>query len=76
MRKARGLTQAQLSEGSGVSQVSISHLERGEKPARRSTAERLAHVLFVPVEEIAEEEGYVTPEIAEEYAKHREVELV
>lgn len=76
VRKARGLTQAQLAEGSGVSTVSISHLERGDKPARQSTAERLARVLFVPVKEIAEESGYITEEIAEEYAKAKELELV
>lgn len=75
VRKARGLSQDQLAEGAGLTQRTISLLERGEREARQSTAKKLARVLFVPVKEIAEEEGYVTPEAAAQYAKSRDLEL-
>lgn len=76
VRRSRGISQDQLAEGAGLTQRTISLLERGEREARQSTARRLARVLLVPVKEIVQEEGYVTPEAVAEYERSEELELV
>jgi DNA-binding XRE family transcriptional regulator len=51
LREARGLTQVQLSEASGVSQATISRVEAGRLEPGWETAVRLADALGVSVEE-------------------------
>jgi ribosome-binding protein aMBF1 (putative translation factor) len=48
-RKAKGLTQEQLAEQSGLPQSHISRLERGEHSPSRSTLEKIAKGLNVPL---------------------------
>lgn len=76
VRKARGFTQTELGQAAGLSQVTISYLESGKKQARMTNAKQLAKVLLVPVKELVEEKGYVTPEAVAEYKRSEELELV
>ena len=55
-RKKRNFSQIELSNRSGVSQSTISSLERGEKSPSESTLVLLAKALRVPVSELLEEE--------------------
>jgi len=45
MRERRALTQMQLADLSGLSQHTISVLERGERPAQAGTRQKLARAL-------------------------------
>lgn len=51
------LTQAELAERSGVSEVTINRLERGQQEARISTVRKLAAALGVDPAELADEGG-------------------
>ncbi|MGE4043370.1 MAG: helix-turn-helix domain-containing protein [Acetobacteraceae bacterium] len=67
-RKAAGLTQVQLSEGSGVSQSHISQLEKGNLEPRLSTILALAGALKVEVGALIQRDtgpvsdGWLSPE--------------
>lgn len=62
LRLAAGLTQAQLSERSGVHQTTIADLERGAMSgARDATLERLAGALGVRKGDLVEPEVEATP---------------
>jgi len=50
VRSARGWTQEQLANASGVSRMTISRLELGERIPRRATLYRLAKALKIPSE--------------------------
>ena len=52
LRKAAGLTQAELAQMSGVDQSNISKIERGAKQPLLDTARRIAAALGKRVEEI------------------------
>lgn len=57
LRLERNLSQRQLAEGAGVEQGAISGYETGVRRARTKTAERLAAVLGVGVEDLVEPEA-------------------
>jgi transcriptional regulator with XRE-family HTH domain len=52
LRRARGLTQAQLGRQAGLSLTTISLLERGHPIATIRTLHQLAPALGLPVEEL------------------------
>lgn len=52
LRVAAGLTQAQVAERSGVTQESISRLERGIQRPQKCTLQRVADALGVPPEHV------------------------
>jgi transcriptional regulator with XRE-family HTH domain len=54
-RLAKGLTQYELAEVSGVHRDSIQKLETGQRPARPATIKKLADTLGVRTEELAQE---------------------
>jgi transcriptional regulator with XRE-family HTH domain len=56
LRRARELTQQELSRISGVAQDTISDLERGEREAQPRTIRKLAKALKVEPEELMREE--------------------
>lgn len=71
LRTKRRLSQIELSNRSGVSQSTISSLERGEKSPSEATLILLAKALRVPVSELLEDnkksaanEGGIKQEIA------------
>lgn len=50
-REARGLTQAELAKGAGLTSIQISHIETGTKPsASAATLVKLANALTVSVD--------------------------
>lgn len=57
VRKAKGLTQLQLSEVSGVNRVSIAKYESGKSTPSLQTAERLAMALGVTIDELTKKAG-------------------
>lgn len=50
IRKAKGVTQRQLAERSGIDRTNISKFERGEHDIRASTLQRLCDALGVSVD--------------------------
>ena len=52
LRKARGLTQAQLAQVSGIPRTTLAHLESGEGNPALNTLNKLALALGVPFEEL------------------------
>lgn len=56
-RKARGMTQEQLAQISGVHRVTIARIECGEISPNLRTLERLAAALKVSVTELIEKAG-------------------
>ncbi len=64
LREGASLTQARLSEESGVSRVTISKLETGQIGAPRiGTLRRLAATLSVPVEDLLNPKKGLAPAI-------------
>ena len=57
VRKARGLSQEQLSRMSGVSRVTISRIESGKESPKVRTLLMLSKVLKVPLADIVEKAG-------------------
>ena len=57
IRKAKGMTQAQLSAVSGVNRVNIAKYEIGKSVPSLKTAERLADALGVTVDELIGKAG-------------------
>jgi transcriptional regulator with XRE-family HTH domain len=51
-RVAKGLTQEELAENSGVGRDTIQKLETGKRPARLATVKKLADALGVEIEEL------------------------
>lgn len=56
LRRARALSQQELSRMSGISQDTISDLERDKREAQPRTIRRLARALKVEPEELMREE--------------------
>ena len=56
-RKARGMTQEQLAQISGVHRVTIARIESGEISPNLRTLERLAEAMGVTVGELIEKAG-------------------
>ncbi len=54
-RIAKGLTQKELADKSGVGRDTIQKLETGQRPARPATIKRLADALGIGTEELVEE---------------------
>lgn len=52
VRRAHGLTQAQLAAASGVHRVTIARLELGEVSPKLETLERIADALGVTIDEV------------------------
>jgi transcriptional regulator with XRE-family HTH domain len=73
-RLAKGLTQDELSQVSGVHRDSIQKLETGQRPARPGTIKSLADALGVRTEELVNERKEETVEQTSE-AKKVEVEV-
>lgn len=57
VRKAKGMTQAQLSAVSGVHRVTIARYECGMCSPNLATIERLADALGVPIDEIVDKKA-------------------
>ena len=60
VREANALTQKEVAETAGLTNVTISLIENGQS-ARPSTVNKLAAALNVPLEELLYEEGIVAP---------------
>ncbi len=73
-RLAKGLTQGELSEVSGVHRDSIQKLETGQRPARPSTIKKLSDALGVETDELVNEGKEKTMELSAEQ-KRVEVEI-
>lgn len=52
IRRERGFTQAQLAEGIGVANETISRLERGVSLPSLNTIEKISHALSVPLRDL------------------------
>lgn len=52
VRKARGMTQCDLADATGLTPAAISHLETGRRNARPSTTRLLAMLLYTSVEDL------------------------
>jgi transcriptional regulator with XRE-family HTH domain len=50
LRAARDLTQSELAQHAGITQSTLSHLERGDALPQRRTARKLAAALDVPAD--------------------------
>lgn len=61
VRQERGLTQAELAEASGVPLGTLRDLEQGKRTPLLSNARKLAMVLKVSLDELAEPEPPATP---------------
>jgi len=48
LRKAKGLSQAQLAQKTGVTQAAISHIESGSKRASGGSVKKICKALGVP----------------------------
>jgi transcriptional regulator with XRE-family HTH domain len=57
VRQRKLLTQAELAQQSGVTEVTINRLENGQHQARYSTIKRLAEALGVDPQELLTGEG-------------------
>jgi transcriptional regulator with XRE-family HTH domain len=68
-RLAKGLTQDELAEVSGVHRDSIQKLETGQRPARPATIKSLADALGVRTEELVTEGKEKTMELSAEQKK-------
>ena len=52
-RKLRGLSQAELAEKAGISEISIRKYEKGERRPKVETLSKIAMVLNVPITDLA-----------------------
>jgi len=57
VRQARGMTQEQLAEASGVHRVTIARIETGEVSPKAETLKRLADALGVLVDDLMTKEA-------------------
>lgn len=57
IRKAKGLSQAQLSKLSGVSRIAIARYETGKCSPTLQTLEKLSVALGVPIGELVDEQA-------------------
>jgi transcriptional regulator with XRE-family HTH domain len=57
VRRAKGMTQEQLANASGVHRVTIARFECGTVTPKLSTVERLAAALGVPIDEIIDKKA-------------------
>lgn len=62
LRKQKNISQEKLERRSGVSQSSISAIERGERVPTIDTLTMIAKGLCVPVSELIEKEGQEKPD--------------
>ena len=58
IRKSRGLTQAALSDATGISQPNISHIESGRHNPHLDTLTKIAEALGVHVKELFDDPDY------------------
>ena len=61
-RRAKGMSQRQLSAALGMSEGYVGHLERGRFRPTVATLKALSSVLGLPYGTLAVEAGYLTPE--------------
>ena len=62
LRRAAGLTQAELAELVGETQRNIAYWEQADKPPRSDVVPKLANILGVSVETLLTAEGELAPE--------------
>lgn len=55
IRKEKGLTQAQLSQKAGISEISIRKYESGDRKPKLETVRKIAHALNVYINEIIDD---------------------